>query len=508
SSLSLDNRHLRMSHMSSDVHEEMNNEDEQQIDNSATILEKIAKLYAERLLNDITLEVDGHQFAAHRLILIASSDVFQVMLMNPKWSESQETRIVLHEEPECVKVFPEFLKYLYIGRIKINHLVVLPLLTLADKYNVKDLVKLCVEFMCNHIVSAAKYNLIVSWLQYTLNCGHKDVYEACVKFVKFNFELIAKMEDFGNLETWVLITFLQKSDLVITDEYTLFNFVTFWLSVQESKLKDNSKMEHLVQLVMQHIRFPNMSPNQLANLLLNPFVITYKEFFVSRMSLAMAFHNNKLEEYLSLNTDEHCFFDRLPKKQKLSPTSSSLLSICFSDSNQYTPRLYTTEKWGSTLVIENYRNLPIYGVRTLVFQTPSSLKESDLKLAHCKNEWVVDLYPKGVWFKKFLLILWQGTLEMPEYVLKTVRLSLTSLSACKRVKIGVLIYGKKNDIEHVYSVYQREFVFTEKEKMLNINNLVPFEELNPLATNVRSPYCIGPNNDTVKIQIVITPVCF
>lgn len=32
---------------------------EQQIDNSATILEKIAGLYAERLLNDITLEVGG-----------------------------------------------------------------------------------------------------------------------------------------------------------------------------------------------------------------------------------------------------------------------------------------------------------------------------------------------------------------------------------------------------------------------------------------------------------------
>ncbi|RWS10285.1 hypothetical protein B4U79_11914 [Dinothrombium tinctorium] len=496
--MSCDNQHL---------HEECNNEiHDQQIDNSSTILEKIAKLYAERLLSDIILEVDGQQFAAHRLILCASSDVFQVMLMNPKWSESQETRIVLHEDPLCVKVFPEFLRYLYIGRININHILVLPLLTLADKYNVKDLVKLCVDYMCHHIVSAAKHNLIVSWLQYTINCGHKDVYDACIKFVKYNFELIAKMDDYGNLETDVLITFLQKSDLVITDEYTLFNFVTHWLSLQESKTDDEKGIELLVPMVMQYIRYPNMSPHQLASLLLNPFVIRFKEFFVNQMSLAMAFHSNKLDEYLSLHSTDKSNSDRfpiLPKKKKLCSKKCSSLSVCFSDTTQYTPRLYTSEKWSSTLVVDNYRNLPIYGMRTLVFQTSASLVESDSKSAHAKNEWVVDLYPKGVWFKKFFLILWQGTLEMPECVLKTVRLSLTSLTGSKRVNIGILMYGKQNGIEHVCNVYQRRFSFTEKEKMLNVNDLIPFDELN--STNARSSYLTGPDNDTLKVQIVITP---
>lgn len=59
-------------------HKLCDNQHEQQIDNSNTVLEKIASLYAERLLSDITLEVGGKQFAAHRLILCASSDVFQV----------------------------------------------------------------------------------------------------------------------------------------------------------------------------------------------------------------------------------------------------------------------------------------------------------------------------------------------------------------------------------------------------------------------------------------------
>lgn len=124
----------------------------QEFDNSSKLLEKIASLYAERLLSDIVLEVDGQEYAAHRLILCASSDVFQVMLMNPIWSESKESRIILKEDSFCRKSFPDFLRYLYTGQINVNHINVLPLLNLADKYNVKDLITLCTKYMCNHVI--------------------------------------------------------------------------------------------------------------------------------------------------------------------------------------------------------------------------------------------------------------------------------------------------------------------------------------------------------------------
>lgn len=62
---------------------------------------------------------------------------FKVMLMNPRWNESREQRIVLQEAAECVEVFELFLRYLYTGRLKVSHATVLPTLALADKYNVK-----------------------------------------------------------------------------------------------------------------------------------------------------------------------------------------------------------------------------------------------------------------------------------------------------------------------------------------------------------------------------------
>jgi hypothetical protein len=39
----------------------------------------------------------------------------------------------------------------------------------------QDLVKLCVEYMCEHIAHAAAHNQLISWLQYTLTCGHYQV---------------------------------------------------------------------------------------------------------------------------------------------------------------------------------------------------------------------------------------------------------------------------------------------------------------------------------------------
>ncbi|KAG8183449.1 hypothetical protein JTE90_005707 [Oedothorax gibbosus] len=467
-------------------HKLCDNKHEQQIDNSDTVLEKIANLYAERLLSDITLVVGEKQFAAHRLILCASSDVFQVMLMNPNWSESQETKISLQEDPACAMIFPDFLKYLYTGKLHINHFLVLPLVTLADKYNVKDLVHLCVDYMCRHVVSATRHNQLVLWLQYTLNCGHDLVYKACASFITWNFELVGEMEDFGTLETDVLISFLQKSDLVISDEVAVFMCVAKWLSIQEFKLTSmHGEVEgqyhfaNLVAEVMSHVRFPMMSPRQLASLLIHSLTSRFKDFFIERMALAMGFHNNQNDHRVLAVLQEN---------------GGHLL---------FTPRLYTTEQWSASLLIENYPSLPTYGVRTLVFNTPVSFQDS---LKDQFFEWTVDLYPKGVWFKKFYLIVWQGTLEIPESVSKTVRLSLTIKDSYEtaRVSIGILICGKQDGLEHVRKVVQKNFVFSD-ERMLNINDLVPFEDLNDQRSG-RSSYLTGPNSDCLKLHLVITPL--
>ncbi|XP_069674979.1 BTB/POZ domain-containing protein 17 isoform X3 [Periplaneta americana] len=467
-----------------------------EVDNSATVLLKIATLYAERLMSDICLLVGGNEYPAHRLILCASSEVFQVMLMNPEWSESQESCVVLQETPACAAIFGDFLRYFYTGQIRINHLIVMPVLALADKYNVKDLVKLCIEYMCEHIAHAAANNQLISWLQYTLTCGHYQVAQVCQNFVKWNLELVAETTDFGNFEPEILVSLLQQNDLVVHNEMALYSCVVKWLDLQKERLSQdssntiediNAHMEQLVVEVMSHVRFPMMSPRQLAELLLSPLTKTYKEFFVERMAIGMSFHSGQTERVQEvLQTDE-----------------GRLL---------FTPRLYTADTWSTLLSVENVPLLPAYHTCTLVFSSRSSLAEHAGDHA-C--EWVVDVYPKGVWFRKFYLIVWQGTVEVPESVLRTVRLSVMCRdpppAGHTRVKVGILIRGVQDGVEHIRTVIERNHHFGETDKVLNFDDLLSFDELNspPGGTSgsgSSSPYLVGRNRDILKLHIVIAPL--
>ncbi|XP_077289032.1 BTB/POZ domain-containing protein 17-like [Arctopsyche grandis] len=450
-----------------------------EVDNSTSVLIKIATLYADQLMSDINLVVGGKSYPAHRLILCATSEVFQVMLMNREWSEWRESAIELKETPQCSEVFPLFLRYFYTGQIRISQETVLPILSLADKYNIKDLVELCLTYMSRHLANAVQQGQLVSWLQYTMACGHSDVAKECQNFVKWNLETLARTSDFGNFEPEVLISLLQQNDLVVYNEMNLYIFVTRWLEHQRSQLMNaegqdfseadvEAHLHDLVYATISHIRFPMMTPRQLAELLLNPFTQIYKEFLVERMAIGMSYHsghNNRVKEIFS--TEE-----------------GKLL---------FTPRLYTEDKWSSVLTIEDFHSLPCYHTRTFVFSSHTSQAE------HAGDrtcEWVVDLYPKGVWFHKAFLICWQGKYEVPEVVLRTVRLAVTCRDPPKvpyktfgrephmRVKIGILISGVQWGIEHVSAVKERIFHFSASQRVLNIDNVLDFDELN---TPIYSP---------------------
>lgn len=178
----------------------------------------------------------------------------------------------------------------------------------------------------------------------------------------------------------------------------------------------------------------------------------------------------------------------------------------------FTPRLYTADTWSTLLTVENFPLLPAYHTRTLVFSSRSSLAEHAGDHA-C--EWVVDVYPKGVWFRKFYLIVWQGTVEIPESVLRTVRLSIMCRdpppAGHTRVKVGILIHGVQDGVEHIRTVIERNHHFGETDKVLNFDDLLSFDELNnpPGGTasgGTNSPYLVGHNRDILKLHIVIAPL--
>ncbi|XP_075976181.1 transport and golgi organization 10 [Anticarsia gemmatalis] len=518
-----------------DKGEEPEANDDLEVDNSKSVLLKIATLYAEQLMSDLTLEVGGRGYPAHRLILCASSEVFQVMLMNREWSEWRESRIVLQETPIAADVFPHFIKYFYTGHIKISYQTVLPVLSLADKYNVRDLVSLCLTYMTQHIAQAAKRGFLTSWMQYTMACGHNDVARACQNFVKWNLEWVWTDVDLAELEGETLVQLLQQSDLVLHNEMSLYQLVSRWLKLQKQRLsasdlseaESKAHFDSLVAAVFSHVRFPMMCPNQLANLLLCPLTQEHKDFFMERMAIAMSYQSGQYERVAEVQQTE----------------AGRML---------FTPRIYTEDTWGSVLAIDNFHNLPCYHTRTFIFSTRPSI--ADVAPQDKLTEWTVDLYPKGVWFQKSLLIVWAGTYDVPEVVLRTVRISITCqncpdidedeypdpmLEPDVRVKIGVLMWGVQKGVEHVSALVERVHRFSARNSVLNIDGALDFDELNtplytpssPSSTRARSPtpvyqqplhkrcskcmdtcedpepmHLLGPNKDQLRIQVVIMPL--
>ncbi|KAK2172068.1 hypothetical protein NP493_995g00086 [Ridgeia piscesae] len=107
-----------------------------------------AALYNKPTLSDTTLKVGDESFYVHRLILSAGSEVFARML-GTEWKECGEPELELNEEPDCAAIFDRFLYYFYTGTITITESVVIPLFTLADKYDVRPLYDECVKVIEN-----------------------------------------------------------------------------------------------------------------------------------------------------------------------------------------------------------------------------------------------------------------------------------------------------------------------------------------------------------------------
>lgn len=320
-----------------------------QMNNSTSVLHKIATLYAEQLMSDICLVVGQNRYPAHRVILCASSEVFQVMLMNPEWNECRESVIELKEEPCCVEVFPQFLKYLYVGQIRISLQTVMPMLALADKYNIKDLVQLCVDYMLKHITKAATQGCLVSWLHYTISFSpyHQEITDAIQHFLKCNLSIVANARDFVELDINILIVLFQQNDLVLKNEYELFECAENWFTLKKrqidveqttNSITDEEKSQNLrdmLRSIFMHVRYAMMSPRELATLMLKPITKQDPEFFVDRIADGMTYHAGQEE--------------RIQRVQRSADGSL-----------QFTPRLYTSDTYGLSMNVPDFENVENY----------------------------------------------------------------------------------------------------------------------------------------------------
>ncbi|KFB36745.1 AGAP000791-PA-like protein [Anopheles sinensis] len=464
--------------------------------NKDSVLQKIANLYAERLMSDVTLVVGKNRYPAHRIILCASSDVFHVMLMNATWREFGDAVVTLQEEEKCHGVFPQFLRYMYVGQMTISVDTVVYILKLADKYNIRDLVQLCVDYMKEHLNKAAANGCFVEWLDHSLLIcpERRDLITLLENYLKWNLELVVAHNGWLDLSPGIMHWLLQQNDLAIRSEYRLYELVERWFWYQKRKIESRTEMRErerenalnsITSNVLVYIRFPMMRLIEMANVLVSPSLRELKEFVVARVADGMNFHSERTEVIAAARQTEY-------------------------GEQQFTPRLYTCDLWSLGIAVNFFDNMEKYSSFPSMFFSPRNFIDSDSKDEECDG-WDVEFFPLGVRYKPAQLIgVYSATSsrDIPESIIRTVRLRVTcqaSLICERRYMIGVLIAGMMNDQEYVHTCHVRMAYFSNDQRVVNIDNLIPFEELQQVMHSP-SRYLVGERQDTIKIQVVIVPL--
>ncbi|KAK7114938.1 hypothetical protein V1264_000910 [Littorina saxatilis] len=219
------------------------------------------------------------------------------MLTDAKWPDARKARIVLNEEPECVKVFGEFLQYMYTGSIHLNNSSMLPVLTLADKYNIHDLGNVCRQYMLSHCHASLENLKVISWLQYAILCNDHDLESTLRCYVELNFNHVMQSEDFLTMRVDTLEEVLQSEHLVIHSEYSLYVGLKHWLlhntgsssKVKQSKAQTATEKKTTLR-IMSYIRLPLVKQAQLLLLQSDPFVQRHADFFFPKLQAAWTVH--------------------------------------------------------------------------------------------------------------------------------------------------------------------------------------------------------------------------
>lgn len=97
--------------------------------------------------------------------------------------------------------------------------------------------------------------------------------------------------------------------------------------------------------------------------------------------------------------------------------------------------------------------------------------------------------------------------QVPERVLRTVRVSITMKEAMSiiRVKIGILVMGiDLQGFEHIRCVKTRNYFFSADDQVVNFDDIIDHDDL--VTRKPRSHFLSGDDRESFKILVTITPL--
>lgn len=223
-------------------------------------------------------------------------------------------------------------RYLYCGEISLRLDQATPLHKLATRYQVTALQQGITQYMTQNLARDSSPGHVAGWYEYAVQAGDQPLRDSCLQYMAWNLSALLQGGEWATVSSQLLMSLLQRSDLVLQSETELFAALEAWILHNEP---DGLTAENALRAV----RYAMMPPREL--------------FRLQTQSSVLARYQESVRDLLYMSYQFH--------------SASPLHMAKYFDVNcsLFVPRNYLSPMWGSPWVISN----PTRDDRSTSFQT-------------------------------------------------------------------------------------------------------------------------------------------
>lgn len=249
-----------------------------------------------------TEEMAGKTICAHKVILSRE----------PLFNATEESSITVNISQSCQPYFTSFIRfsteglsalicfkeniskvinvlsfnrYIYTRKIDVTFSSAECLHWLASQFGVKQLMEDVGRLFVKVLPGDASFHTQVSMYKYASESGDLILQESCAQYLAWNFQNLTLSPAWSQLPVALLKALLARSDLVVPDEYFLFQMVESWITQKNDSISSDIGAD-----LLDHIRFPMVPAEKLYQMDSSPLFSAHRNLFYENMMKGFQFN--------------------------------------------------------------------------------------------------------------------------------------------------------------------------------------------------------------------------
>ena len=218
------------------------------------LLDKLNELRKDNTLCDVTLQIEGQNFSAHRCVLSAASPYFR-SLFTSGFKENKDSTIVLQDTKPAV--LSEALRFIYTGEALVNATNAQDLVKIADYFIVPRLK----TKMSKYLEECIDSTNCLALESFADQFGCESLKQVASEFKLKNFISVVKSEDFKTLNFNKVKELISHDEIIVSKEEDVYAAIVSWVK------HDTLSRECLFSELLKCLRLFSISKHSLLQML-------------------------------------------------------------------------------------------------------------------------------------------------------------------------------------------------------------------------------------------------